>query len=133
MKKTIINSQWFLKPLVLLLFWSGYIISPIHYGLDPEILALASLILFGFFAMRPISYTFDKKYLSVNYVIGYRRKFEWDNITKIERGDTRFDYNSYVITAYYLEKGIVSSTANIPANKTTEIYIRKFWNGDFKS
>ena len=132
MKKTILNSRWFVRLIFLLIIWFLRLINPQVEGLTFSTLIIGSIILLGFFSLSPISYTFDEQYLSINYIFGYRKKFEWSSITKIERGNTRYDYASYQITTYKLNKGIYEHTASIIANENTRFYIKKFWQGDFK-
>lgn len=133
MKKTVLNTRWFVKPICLVLFWCLYFTAGYHQaGKDATPYIIGSMILLFFFSLSPISYTFDEQYLSINYIFGFRKKFEWSSITKIERGDTRYDYTSYQITTYKLNKGIYEHTASIIANENTRFYIKKFWQGDFK-
>lgn len=132
MKKTVLNSRWFVKPAFLMAIWVLKLIYPQIKGLTFSTLIVGSIILLFFFSLSPISYTFDKQYLSINYIFGYRKKFEWSRITKIERGNTRYDYTSYQITAYKLNKGIYEHIASIIANENTSFYIKKFWQGKFK-
>ena len=133
MKKTVLNTRWFIKPICLAIFWCLYFAIGYHQaGKDATPYIIGSMIVMFFFSLSPISYTFDEQYLSINYIFGYRRKFKWDSITKIDRGDTRYDYTSYLITSYKLNKGIYEYTASIIANENTSFYIKKFWQGDFK-
>ena len=134
MKKTVLNTRWFVKPMFLVIFWCLYFAAGYHQsGKDATPYIIGSIIVLCFFFLSPISYTFDEQYLSINYIFGYHRKFKWESITKIERGNTRYDYTSYQITSYKLNKGIYEHTASIIANKNTSFYIKKFWQGDFKA
>ena len=132
MKNIVLNTTWFLKPAILVLIWVVWNIIPNHGGIDAKTLVIGSLILLVFFSLQPISYTFDRQYLSINYIFGYRRKFEWCRITKIEKGNTYRDCSHYFITMYKLKKEMYAYTASIIANKSTRFYIKKFWDGDFR-
>lgn len=133
MKKTVLNPRWFVKPIFLMIFWCLFFIVGYHQvGKDATPYIIGSIILLFFFSLSPISYTFDEQYISINYIFGYRKKIEWNRITKIERGDTRYDYTSYQITSYKLDKGMHTYTASIIANENTSFYIKRFWNGHFK-
>lgn len=134
MRKTVLNTKWFVKPLCLVFFWCIYFACGYHQvGKDATPYIIASIIVMFIFSLSPISYTFDEQYISINYIFGFRKKIEWNRITKIERGNTRYEYFSYQITSYKLDKGMHTYTASIDANKKTSFYIKRFWNGDFKA
>ena len=133
MKKTVLNYRWFVKPIFLVVFWCLYFLVGYHQsGKDATPYIIGSIILLFFFSLPPISYTFNEEYLSINYVFGYRKKIEWENISKIERGDTRYDYTSYQITAYNHKKGTDTFAGSVIANINTSFYIKKLWKGNFK-
>lgn len=132
MKKTVLNSRWFVRSAFLIVWWCVYFFKVFsHKENDLYVYILGTVIVFSFFCLSPISYTFNEQFLSINYMFGFKRKLEWYNITKIARGDTRYDYTSYWVTVNKLNKGIDEYNVTIPANDTTRYYIKNFWHGDF--